>query len=60
MGYKIFSLHFIIILIPILLFGCVQSKPISFNGSNAINYIEKQIEFGPRIPGSDGSIAVKE
>ena len=60
MGYKIFSFHFIIILISILLFGCVQSKPISFNGSNAINYIEKQIEFGPRIPGSDSSIAVEE
>jgi len=60
MGYKIFSPYFIIILFSILLFGCVQSKPISFDGSNAINYIEKQIEFGPRIPGSDSSNAVKE
>ena len=60
MVYKIFSPYFIIILFSILLFGCVQSKPISFDGSNAINYIEKQIEFGPRIPGSDSSNAVKE
>ena len=60
MGYKIFSPYFIIILFSILLFGCVQSKPISFDGSNAINYIEKQIDFGPRIPGSDSSNAVKE
>ena len=60
MGYKISSPFYIIILFSILLFGCVQSKPISFDGSNAINYIEKQIEFGPRIPGSDSSNAVKE
>jgi len=60
MVYKIFSLHFVIILISISLFGCIQSKPISFDGSNAINFIEKQLEFGPRIPGSDSSIAVEE
>jgi len=60
MAYKIFSPYFIITFISTLLFGCVQSKLISFDGSNAINYIEKQIEFGPRIPGSDNSNAVKE
>jgi len=60
MGYKIFSPHFIVVLISILLIGCVQSEPISFDGNNALNYIEKQIEFGPRIPGSDGSNAVEE
>ncbi len=60
MGYKIFSPFFIIVLTSILLFGCVQSKPISFDGSNALNYIEKQLEFGPRIPGSDSSSAVKK
>jgi Zn-dependent M28 family amino/carboxypeptidase len=60
MGYKIFSPHFIVVLTSILLIGCVQSKSISFDGSNAQNYIEKQIEFGPRIPGSDSSNAVEE
>jgi Zn-dependent M28 family amino/carboxypeptidase len=60
MSYKIFTSHFFIALIAILLFGCVQSKQISFNKSNAKNYIEKQMEFGPRIPGSDSSNAVKE
>ena len=60
MGYKIFIPHFIIALISTLLFGCAQTKLISFDGDNSIKYIEKQIEFGPRIPGSDSSNAVKE
>jgi len=60
MGYKRFIPYFIIALISTLLFGCAQSKQISFDGDNSIKYIEKQIEFGPRIPGSDSSNAVKE
>ncbi len=60
MSYKILIPLFIIALISTLLFGCAQSKIISFDGDSAIKYIEKQIEFGPRIPGSDGSKAVKE
>jgi len=59
MAYRIFISSFVIILISILLFSCVQSKPISFDGSNAINYIENQIGFGPRIPGSKSSDATK-
>lgn len=59
MYYRIFISRFVIILISILLFSCVQSKPISFDGSNAINYIENQIGFGPRIPGSKSSDATK-
>ena len=60
MNYKNFSPYFVIVLTSILLFGCVQSKPISFDGSKALNYIEKQVEFGPRIPGSDSSSAAKK
>jgi Zn-dependent M28 family amino/carboxypeptidase len=60
MTYRISAPQFIIVLIYTLLFGCIQSKPNSFDGNNAINYIEKQIEFGPRIPGSDSSNAVEE
>ena len=60
MGYKRFIPYFIIALISTLLFGCAQSKQISFDGDNSIKYIEKQIDFGPRIPGSDSSNAVKE
>ena len=61
MPYKI-STPFVIIFffISILLFGCVQSKPTSFDGSNAIYYIERQIEFGPRIPGSASSDAMRD
>ena len=61
MPYKI-STPFVIIFffISILLFGCVQSKPTSFNGSNAIYYIERQLEFGPRIPGSASSDAMRD
>ena len=60
MVYKKFVSHFVIALISTLLFGCAQPKQISFDGDNSIKYIEKQLEFGPRIPGSDSSNAVKE
>ena len=60
MAYRIPAPRYIIVLISTFLFGCIQSKPILFDGSNAIKYIEKQIEFGPRIPGSDSSNSVKE
>jgi len=61
MPYKISTPFFIIFFFfSILLFGCVQSKPISFDGSNAIYYIERQIEFGPRIPGSASSDAMRD
>ena len=60
MSYKLFTTHLIIALSATLIFGCVPSQQISFNGSNAKYYVEKQIEFGPRIPGSDSSNAVKE
>jgi len=61
MAYKkpifLFIIFFFILL---LLFGCVQSNPISFDGSNALSYIERQLEFGPRIPGSASSFAMKD
>jgi len=60
MNYRITTPQFIIVIISILLFGCVQSKPILFDGNNAINYIEKQIDFGPRIPGTANSDALKD
>ena len=60
MAYKIFTPLFIIFFFfTTLLFGCVQSKPISFDGNNAMYYIERQIEFGPRIPGSTSSDAMR-
>ena len=60
MAYKIFTPLFIIFFFfTTLLFGCVQSKPISFDGNNAMYYIERQIELGPRIPGSASSVAMR-
>ena len=50
----------IVFLIPILLSGCAQSKTIAFDGNNAVNYVERQIELGPRIPGSANSDAMKD
>jgi len=49
----------IVFLIPILLSSCAQPKTNAFDGNNAVNYIERQIEFGPRIPGSANSDAMK-
>ena len=60
MSYRKTSSHLVVFLISLLLSGCAQSKLISFDGANSIKYIEKQIEYGPRIPGSDGSNAVRE
>jgi len=61
MAYKISTPLFIIFFfILTLLFCCVQSKPISFEGSKAIYYIERQLEFGPRIPGSASSDAMRD
>jgi Zn-dependent M28 family amino/carboxypeptidase len=60
-AYKITTPLFIIIfLLSPLLFGCVQSNPISFDGSKALYYIERQLEFGPRIPGSANSDAMRD
>lgn len=44
---------FIICLGLILLTGC-QSQKINFSGKAAFGWLEKQCEFGPRNPGSDG------
>jgi len=59
MTYKISTPLFIVFFfIPTLLFGCVPSNPITFDGSIAMKYIERQIEFGPRIPGSASSASM--
>lgn len=60
MSYKIYAPLFVIALTATLVSGCARSKLISFDGDNSIKYVKKQIEFGPRIPGSDSSNAVKE
>jgi len=50
----------IVFLILIFLSSCAQPKTNAFDGNNAVNYIERQIEFGPRIPGSATSDAIRD
>ena len=47
------------IFITIFLVGC-QSDKIQFDGDSAFNWLEKQCEFGPRNPGSQGYIDCKD
>jgi len=58
-NYKKKFPQFIAIIFTTLLLSCIQENPASFNGNNALNYVQKQVEFGPRIPGSSNSNALK-
>jgi putative aminopeptidase FrvX len=49
----------IFILTIILLISC-QTNKIQFDGNSAFNWLEKQCEFGPRNPGSEGYFACKD
>ena len=60
MDFKIKFSLFIIFFISTIFVCCVQTQPKSFNGNNAFNYVQKQIEFGPRIPGSSNSDVLKK
>lgn len=53
MTFKIFLSLFSIFLV----FISTSCQKRSFNAQNAFNHIQKQVEFGPRIPGSKISIA---
>lgn len=41
-------------------FSTVQPAPVSFDGSIALADVQKQIDFGPRTPGSQGHAQVEE
>lgn len=57
--------HLLSILLPVALIGCssgaktnsqstdVAITPAQFNADSAYVYIEKQVDFGPRVPGSE-------
>ena len=49
----------IFIFLTILLISC-QTDEIKFDGDSAFNWLEKQCEFGPRNPGSDGYYNCKD
>lgn len=48
-----FKQAFILLLFVILLSSCVEKKPMNFDGQKAFEYAKTQVEFGPRIPGSE-------
>jgi len=57
------SLVLIIISGGILLISCSGGKNATvpeFNGNRALDFIEKQVAFGPRVPGSDNSAKCRE
>jgi glutaminyl-peptide cyclotransferase len=41
-------------------FTTVKSVPASFDGSRALADVQTQVDFGPRIPGTDGHARVRE
>ena len=49
----------ILIILTIFLTNC-QTNEIDFNGNSAFNWLEKQCDFGPRNPGSQGYFNCKE
>lgn len=36
-----------------LLYGCMQPEPPAFDGAAALRLVEKQVSFGPRVPGTE-------
>ena len=66
------NLYSILFLSLLLTFGCKDPKPVTttapkpavkipaFNQDLAYGYIEKQLSFGPRNPGSPGHVACKD
>ena len=40
-------------LLLILLSACQSKPPENFDGQNAFEYAKQQVDFGPRIPGSE-------
>jgi glutaminyl-peptide cyclotransferase len=45
----------LLLLLPIVLAGCGEEKPArEFDAPSAFGYIERQLEFGFRIPGTEG------
>jgi len=51
------------LLIVILLTGCGNKKPVEipdFDGQEAFAYLEKQVSFGPRVPGTESNTACRE
>jgi len=40
--------------------GCISQSIPAFNSENAYNYLKKQCDFGPRVPGSSGHQQCKD
>jgi len=59
MKFKLRQFSVIFISISIILSGCYVPRPIVFDGSIALQHIENQLSFGPRVPESEGSEKVK-
>jgi len=55
-------MHRLLIFVSILLVGCSETKiePPAFDGARAYRYIEEQVAFGPRVPGTDAWRACRE
>jgi Zn-dependent M28 family amino/carboxypeptidase len=51
-----------IITIGVILVSCSQTRttPPDFDGERAYQYLQAQVAFGPRVPGSDASAACRE
>jgi hypothetical protein len=45
----------VVVLLAIIMVGCSKVIDTTFNGESAYRFAEKQLSFGPRIPGSKGN-----
>lgn len=57
--------RFILVLILVILFsqwgcGTAQISPPEFDGQNGMQYLEEQVAFGPRVPGSQAWSACRQ
>jgi len=59
MKFKLRQFSVIFIFVSILLSCCSAPRPVVFDGSIALQHIENQLSFGPRVPESEGSEKVK-
>lgn len=49
-----------IIIIYIILFGVLLAGNLPFDAYRAFSYLEKQVDFGPRVPGSPGQLLCRD
>lgn len=49
------------LLLTVMLFGCTATRvePPEFDGDRAFGYLQMQVDFGPRVPGSPAAIACR-